>query len=265
MTDIFCIFQFVKTNQWHQLSILRTFYTHYSQNIQSKCALSFLLSQQSADTVNWQQWIQDNSVKLRQLQTVVVRYIELNEKDDSEELEDWLWTLQWYWTIQQHQTQDSELSEEDLEILQKWREWLSPCEASDDTQVQCISSSHDNTNSWQVLCWLWCDVAHFNTYLSGLLNSAKMIRVYKAQPDRNGNTHILNLHSTDYIAKTNWSKALSVHISWDLLNKHKNTRKLRPPASHEISKTKMYDKKQKIFLWVCYLTFSQLYSVMQKW
>ena len=242
MTDIFCIFQFVKTNQWHQLSILRTFYTHYSQNIQSKCALSFLLSQQSADIVNWQQWLQDSGAKLRQLLNVVVHYTELKEKDDSVKLEDWLWTLQCYWTQQQQQSQDSDLSEEDLERLQDWRVCLSPCEASANTQVQCISSSHDNTKHWQELCWLSGDASHLYIYLSRPLNSVKMIRMYKTQPDRNGNTYILNLHSTDYIAKTNRSKHSLYIFHGTYWIKNKNRQKTWTTGMPWNFKTKICDK-----------------------
>ena len=231
MTDNFCIYQFVKTIMWLQYCDLILI----TVRKQSKCALTFLLPQQSTGTVKWQQWLQDSGVKLRQILKVVVHYREEKENDDSVELEDGLSDLQWYWAQQQHQTQD-------LETLQEWREWLSPCEASANTQVQCISSSHDNTNHWQELCWLSGDASHLSIYLSRPLNSVKMIRMYKTQPDRNGNTCILNLHSTDYIAKTNRSKHSLYIFHGTYWIKNKNRQKTWTTGIPWNFKTKICDK-----------------------
>ena len=95
----------------------------------------FLLPQKSTDRVNWPLWLRNSGVKLRQLLKVTARYRVLKEKGDEEELQDWPRRLQWYWARQQKQEQDSDLSEEDQEILRDWRQWLTPCEDSADIQV----------------------------------------------------------------------------------------------------------------------------------
>ena len=111
---------------------------HSSQNIRSKCVLSFLLPQQSGGCVDWQQWLQDSGAKLLQLAKVMDDNMTLKGRGDNVTLKDKLKDLQWDWIRQQQHRHLSTLSERKEKQLQCPRKTLTTCEDSADTQVQCI-------------------------------------------------------------------------------------------------------------------------------